>query len=134
MLIYGFAVALDESLKNRERHYAAAQDVRNFLVMQIKPCFPDAVVHGIERSLKDTRVSHLKDLAPHLVYISFPNINHGYLATLLDANGFTVSTGSACDPLERRALRVGVLPTTTKRAVRALVRCIRKQLPIARNM
>ena len=133
-LMYGFATALDETRKCLKENYARALHARNYTVGQLTVFFPEAVAEGIDKALKDVRASDWKKVAPHLLYLSFPDTNHAYLATLLDANGFAVSTGSACAGLTKASLRIGVLPSTTEREVRALVRCLRKQLPIARSL
>ena len=110
----------------------AALYIRNYAAAQLAVFFPEVFVEGIGKTLKDVRASDWKKAAPHLLYLSFPDTNHAYLATLLDAEGFAVSTGSACSDSVETSLRIGVLPSTTEREVRALVRCLRKQLPIAR--
>ena len=133
-LSYGFAIALDETQKQQKNLFTDAQRVRNYIVAELKHYLPDTHIHGIEKSAKEVKSADWKKLAPHLLYISFPHTNHAYLATLLDTHGFAVSTGSACTESTKGSLRIGVLPTTTTRAVQALVRCIRKQLPLARNL
>lgn len=133
-LLHGFATALDETRKCSKENYAHARAARDYVVRQLKDSFPEAQVHGINKMAKDVRTSDWKKVAPHLLYVSFSGTNHAYLATLLDANGFAVSTGTACAGLTKASLRIGVLPTTTKREVRALVRCLRKQLLIARDL
>ena len=132
-LVYGFAVALKELHEKRRERHTQAQHIRNYLAVQIKNTFPDATVHGINKVVKDVRVSDWKKVAPHLLYISFPNTNHAYLATLLDTHGFAVSTGSACSEPVESAIRFGVLPTTTERSVRKLVACLKEQIALAGN-
>ena len=133
-LSYGFAVALDETHKQQKVLFADAQRARNQVATELKRCLPDAHIHGIEKRAEEVKSTDWKKLAPHLLYVSFPYTNHAYLATLLDTYGFAVSTGSACTEPTKGSLRIGVLPTTTTRAVQALVRCIQEQLPIAREM
>ncbi len=132
-LLYGFATALHETHKNRKRLYTHAQNARNNVIMGLKQYLPDTHIHGIEKNVKEVKSADWKKIAPHLLYTSFPNTNHLYLATLLDTKGFAVSTGSACNEPADGFLRIGVLPTTTKQATRALVRCIKRQLPIAKK-
>lgn len=132
-LVYGFAAALEETRNAYRERYVRTQHVRNYLAAQIKKIFPETVVHGINKTLRDVRASDWKKIAPHLLYVSFPNTNHAYLATLLDTCGFAVSTGSACSDITESALRFGVLPTTTERSVRKLIACLRKQMPVAKN-
>ncbi|MCY4576984.1 MAG: aminotransferase class V-fold PLP-dependent enzyme [Candidatus Kaiserbacteria bacterium] len=132
-LLYGFATALHETCKSRDQLYAKVQRVRNAVVADLQRHFPAMYIHGIEKQAKDIQSSDWKKIAPHLLYLSFADTNHAYLATLLDAKGFAVSTGSACDEVTEGSLRIGVLPTTTRRAIRALARCIQQQLPLARK-
>ena len=132
-LLYGFATALHETQKNKERLYTQAQNARNGVMAMLKKHIPNTYIHGIEKNAKEVTSADRKKIAPHLLYTSFPDTNHLYLATLLDTKGFAVSTGSACNKPEEGFLRIGVLPTTTKRAIKALVRCIQKHLPIARK-
>ena len=132
-LIYGFATALHETHKNRKRLYIQAQNARNNVIMELKQHIPDTHIHGIEKNAKEVKPTNYKKIAPHLLYVSFPNTNHLYLATLLDTKGFAVSTGSACNTQADGFIRIGVLPTTTKRAGKALVQCIKKHLAIARK-
>lgn len=132
-LIYGFATALHEAHKNRKRLYEQACGARNNIIAELKRRMPDTYIHGIEKGVKKITTTDWKKIAPHLLYASFPHTNHLYLATLLDTKGFAVSTGSACNEPTHGSLRIGVLPSTTKRAGKALVKCIQKQLPIARK-
>lgn len=132
-LIYGFATALNETHKNRKQLYAKAQDARNAILAEIKQHIPNTYIHGIEKTAKEVKHGDWKKIAPHLLYASFPDTNHLYLATLLDTKGFAVSTGSACNKATDGFLRIGVLPTTTKQAIKALIRSIKKHLPLAKK-
>lgn len=133
-LIYGFSTAFNEAQKNKKKNYEATKEVRNSIVSKMKKIFPDAFIHGVEKQIKEVQPSDWENVAPHLLYVSFPGINHAYLATLLDTNGFATATNYACAEQEEAALRIGVLPTTTQRSVSALLRCLQKQMPVARNM
>ena len=139
-LIYGFAVALNETYSQRKEKYEKSKESRDYIVEELKKKknLSDGFVHGIEKKVKEIKAADWKKVAPHMLYLSFSNTRHAYLAALLDTQGFFVSTGSACSTLKEEtaeeAVRISVLPTTTKQSVQKLVRCIEKQLPIARKL
>ncbi len=130
-LICGFTAALHRMYGNREEVCCRARHVRDSVLHSIIEFAPDAYVHGIAMNARDAVNADLSSFAPHLMYISFANTNHMYLAALLDADGFAVSTATACAEQTDEALRIGVLPTATAGDARALARCIRKHLPLA---
>lgn len=83
-LAAAFATALVSSDKKRASFVAEALRQRTHLIADIAASFPDAVVNG------DTQ-------APHIVNFSFPGLDTDYLLALMDADGFSVATKSACD-------------------------------------
>lgn len=110
----------------------------------------------LSRVLKDipnVLVNEGKDQASHIVNLSFPGRDTDYLAALLDARGFSVSTKSACETdapdgsravmaqtadavRARSTLRVSWGPTTSRhelrqfsRALAASVRFLDEQRP-----
>ena len=132
-LIYGFAIALQESHTHRKENKAASRRARDTLIKEIAEFAPDTYVHGIRKNITEITPTDCETISPHLLYLSFQNINHQYLATLLDEDGFAVSTKTACSVKCIEALRAGTLPTTTEKEARSLARCIRKHLPLARH-
>lgn len=130
-LLHGFAVAFGETCDRREENAHHVRHIRDMLVRQCAQQVPDVYIHGAEKTAATVKPGNLDRCAPHLLYLSFPNTNHRYLATLLDTDGFSVSTSAACAEQTEDALRVGLLPTTTVRDITAFVRCARKHLPIA---
>jgi cysteine desulfurase len=84
-LAYSFAAALLDAGKGREKFVTASNKARTLLIQQICKEFPDAVVHGGKMS------------APHILCLSFPGRDTDYLVTLLDQEGFAVSTRSSCE-------------------------------------
>ena len=131
-LLYGFAAAVQEMSRLRPRLAERVSSRRRYLAELLTGLCPDTVARGLEKRLQDVRDVEWEKLAPHLLYISFPDTNHAYLATLLDTDGFSLSTGSACSTQGEEAIRAGLLPTTTERDIRALVRCLDRRLPLAR--
>lgn len=131
-LIYGFAAAVQETHRHRSKSAQTVSSHRQFLAEQIAESFSDIYVHGLEKPLHDVRPADWKKLAPHLLYVTFPDTNHAYLATLLDTHGFSVSTSSACSVQGIEAIRMGLLPSTTRRQVRRLVQVCKMCLPLAK--
>ncbi|KND51809.1 MAG: cysteine desulfurase [Parcubacteria bacterium C7867-001] len=83
-LAAAFAMALKCTAKTCESFAESARAARAKLVEKLL-AFSDAVVN------------EGKEQAPHILNVSFPNIDTDYLVALLDAKGFSVSTKSACE-------------------------------------
>ncbi|MDE0243115.1 MAG: aminotransferase class V-fold PLP-dependent enzyme [Candidatus Kaiserbacteria bacterium] len=130
-LIYGFSTAVQETHRHQSDLIQHISSLRQSLAEQIDASFSDVYVLGLEKYLKDVRPADWKKLAPHLLYVTFPNTNHAYLATLLDTHGFSTSTSSACSVQGVEAIRMGLLPSTTKKEVRKLVQAMKTCLPLA---
>ena len=133
-LVYGFAVASCRAHRRRDANTLGARRARRAVAERIAAFAPDAYIRGIEKPVKDVGGADWDMLAPHLLYVSFPHTRHAYLATLLDADGFAVSTATACTDETDEGLRIGVLPTATPSAVRALTKCIARNLPTGRKV
>ncbi len=130
-LVCGFAAAVHAAHARLETAYRSAAHARDMVLEGIASVAPDAYVHGVNLPVRDVRRNTLSNLAPHILYISFPNVNHAYLAALLDTDGFAVSISSACDDELRDAVRIGVLPSTDSGDVYALIRALRRRLPLS---
>jgi cysteine desulfurase len=115
-LIAGMALALEVA---QENHQAAAQEVgklQEYCLEKMKVAFPHMRLNGDP----DNRV-------PHNINVTFPGIDHDFLAVNLAANGVSVSTTSACQssnkegsavlseisPDEPRGLRISMAVSTT---------------------
>ncbi len=83
-LAASFAAALISSDKERADFVATAMKQRTQLVTDTTTAFPDAVVNGDNQ-------------APHILNMSFPGRDTDYLLALMDTDGFSVATKSACD-------------------------------------
>lgn len=132
-LLYGFAVAVRLMHEERTSVIQQVASLRQYLFEQLVDHIPVFSVRGLEKEASAIRSSDWDLLAPHLLYVSFPQVNHAYLATLLDTRGFSTSTGSACSAQGSEAIRMGLVPTTTKQDIQALVQCIQECLPLARS-
>jgi cysteine desulfurase len=82
--IYGMAIALKESVYNMEKDMARVYAMRDRLIDGLM-AIPGAKYNGCR-----------DHCLPGIVNVSFPGIDGGTLAILLDARGIAVSTGSAC--------------------------------------
>ena len=133
-LLCGFAAALENVHLHRERYTRSVRRARDLAVDLLRDRFPDAYVHGVEKTIDRTRPKDFDDCAPHLLYLTFSGTNHLYLSTLLDRDGFSVSTSSACTEQSEDALRIGFLPTTSPGDVRAFVRCVEKHIALAKRV
>ena len=132
--VYGFSVALSEAHRYRERNTMHVRRARALLVEHLTSFAPDAYVHGLGVVLREVASEDLDSLAPHLLYVSFRDTQHAYLAALLDARGFAVSTASACSDQTDGGLRIGLLPSTGAGAVRSFAQCLHSQLPFSKSV
>jgi len=76
-----FALARDASEKEEKR----LRKLSGALTADLMRRVPGVIING-----------HPTDRVPHIVNFSVPGMAHDYLALALDAEGFAVSTGSAC--------------------------------------
>lgn len=83
----GFAAALDRVMAHREAEAKRLACLRDRLERELLGAFPWAVVSG-------PRKARLR--LPGLLHISFPGIEARRLVILLEAEGVSVGTGSAC--------------------------------------
>lgn len=136
-LAAAFAAALVSAAANRERFADRALRDRMSLISSLTTLIPDVVVTSAKKHL------------PHILSLSIPGIDTEYLAMLLDARGFSVSTRSACETdmgaesravlaytgdqaLARSTLRISWGPTTRTRDLLRLPQALRNTLPLAR--
>lgn len=82
-LAAAFAAALTEAARGREAFVARARKMREAFLSSLR--LPGLLINGG------------KEVAPHLIGLSLPGVDTEYLAALLDAEGFAVSTRSACE-------------------------------------
>jgi cysteine desulfurase len=94
-LAAAFAVALADADKSRVVFAASAQMLRSRAV-------------DVIRTLPDAYIQEWKEMAPHILNVSFLGRDTDYLVALLDAAGIAASTKSACetDAAGSRAVRV----------------------------
>lgn len=83
--IAAFACALEERAASAKSFALSATRMRDQLISTITAGIPAALVN------------HGKENAPHILNFSFPGIDTDYAVMLLDAEGFAVSTRSACE-------------------------------------
>ncbi|MDB4992354.1 MAG: Cysteine desulfurase [Parcubacteria group bacterium] len=84
-LAAAFAAALTERAKRHEAFSKSATSIRTELVTAITAMLPSA------------HITEGKRQAPHILNIAIPSMDTDYAVTLLDTDGFAVSTKSACE-------------------------------------
>ncbi|CAN5702735.1 cysteine desulfurase family protein [soil metagenome] len=90
-LAASFAVALEEARAGHEGFSSRALQMRTELLAAITP--DTNATYGI----RDMIVNSGKEFAPHILNISLIGRDTDYLVMLLDAEGYSVSTKSACE-------------------------------------
>jgi cysteine desulfurase len=96
-LAAAFAVALEEAENGREEFVGRARSARLHLLESLTAIFPDMLINVGKES------------APHILNISFPNLDTDYAVMLLSEKGFAVSTKSACETNEEGSRAVNEL-------------------------
>jgi cysteine desulfurase len=91
--IMGFALALEIADKIRDKEAKRISDLKSFFVGELKKGIPNLKINGVNEEIVEGRY----DLSsPHIVNISFPNIDSEFFVLKLDAAGIECSTKSAC--------------------------------------
>ena len=132
-LFCGFAEALHETVKQRKELREEVKNTRNYLAEKLQEVDQKTYIHGIEKHVEDIQEKDWETVAPHLIYSSFPDTNHAYLAALLDADGYAVATGSACDEENEEGMRIGVLPGTKKQQIHSLITRLKDRKNLAKK-
>lgn len=83
--IVAFATAATDALGNRKSRELKIRELKNELITTIKKNVSDAVINGDQ-----------DESLPGIISITFPKTDSEGLLLLLDAEGFSCSTGSAC--------------------------------------
>lgn len=84
-LASAFAAALSKCAKHASTFAVQAAKDRQKLIASIETAIPTA------------RILTSKSQAPHILTMSFPGLDTDYMIALLDRDGFTLSTRSACE-------------------------------------
>lgn len=93
--IVGLAAALRTTRKMAAKESARLTKLRELLIARTTKDIPDIVVNGS----REMRI-------PNNIHLSIPGPDHEYLALLLDARGFAVSTKSACNEADAETSHV----------------------------
>lgn len=130
--IIAAAAAFTQARKGSAKEGKRLEKLSAGCIAELTKHIPEAVVNG-----------HPTERVPHIVHFSIPGIAHDYLALALDAEGFAVSTGSACTSAlgaESRAIlalrkpgisggiRISIGRDTTARDLKQCVRALSKIL------
>lgn len=143
--VVGFARALELACERRKADARTVLDLRNHVQRELTAAFPWTVVSGPVRD---------KLRLPNLLHISFPGIEARRLVILLEREGVSVGTGSACAAsrmqvshvldaigmpreVSRGSLRITLGRPTTKEqvdyAIAAIERAVRSELARANS-
>ncbi|TSC66287.1 MAG: cysteine desulfurase [Candidatus Doudnabacteria bacterium Gr01-1014_77] len=91
--IIGFAKALEIAERLKKSENKRLRVLRNYLIINIQKTIPDAILNGPSVE-KDSEKNILR--LPNNINFSFVGVDGEALLLYLDAQGFAVSTGSAC--------------------------------------
>ncbi|PSO45490.1 MAG: hypothetical protein BRC25_02140 [Parcubacteria group bacterium SW_6_46_9] len=106
-LIVGFAKALELAQKNFQKRAKQVSAVRDFALTELQKTFPEIVINGsVEHRVANN------------INVSFPAVDHDYLATKLDKQGVIVSTASACQSGQSGSTTIKALPSRSNSALR----------------
>jgi cysteine desulfurase len=83
--VAAFAVAVESAVKTQQEYAARVAALRDDLARRVRAAVPDAVYNG-----------EATDRLPGNAHFSFPGCEGDALLLLLDAQGISCSTGSAC--------------------------------------
>ncbi|MEK7076719.1 MAG: cysteine desulfurase family protein, partial [Patescibacteria group bacterium] len=131
--IVGFAKAMEEAIKIREKESKRVEKLKELLWREIKKKAPEAIRNG----------EGAKTL-PHILNVAFPNASKNLVARL-DALGLAVSAGAACSTrsqeasyvltamgipkeLARRSIRFSLGRGTTKTEIQKAAKAVRQAL------
>ena len=81
----GLAKALEMAQANKAENAIQKADIRKLFVEQLHKNIPQAIVNG-----------SAKNIAPHILSVTFPNTDNERLMMQLDEAGVQVAVGSAC--------------------------------------
>lgn len=94
-LIAGFAAAMQLAATKRESEFGRLKILRDRLLAGIRLEYPDLLVNG-----------SLEERLPNNLNISLRQVDHEYATILLDKEGISVSTKSACNELDAEVSHV----------------------------
>lgn len=103
-LAAGFAEALVEAGRERDKQSQRLAALRGILAEGLVRVIPGAVVNGLPAPRGTARqAGDLKHVLPNMLNVSIPGVQSEYLMLALDRAGIAVSTKSACDSGEARS-------------------------------
>lgn len=136
-LAFGLGEACKYIEGNRDEFVTKLRALQLFCISQLKESNLKAYVYGVDSYVDEIKEKHLRSLSPHILYLSFPNVNHAYLSALLNEKGFLTSASTACSRHSKitsdDGLRVSFLPSTKEIEIKKLVETISKVIDLAKN-
>jgi len=88
-LVAGFTKAVEIAVEEREESGMRLKELRDYTIESLTNIFPEIIING-------SRTERL----PNNISFSFPSQNHEFLVVLLDEQGISVATKSACRSVE----------------------------------
>lgn len=68
--------------------------------------FKEAITEFVQQNIPGARINSSENSVPHILNVSFENMDGELLAILLDREGIAISTGSACSTGKLKASRI----------------------------
>ncbi|MCD6375988.1 MAG: cysteine desulfurase [Caldisericaceae bacterium] len=68
--------------------------------------FKEAITEFVQQNIPGARINSSENSVPHILNVSFENVDGELLAILLDREGIAISTGSACSTGKLKASRI----------------------------
>ena len=109
--ILAFAAAVKESVETFEVRNTRVNQIRDLFAKQVLEIIPDAYINGIEAAR-----------LPGIINLTFPGTESDTLLLLLDAEGISCSTGSACSAGVQRPSHVLLAMGHDDRSARSSLR------------
>jgi cysteine desulfurase len=109
VLAAGFAAALDAIGSERAAESRRLKGLRDLLLRELAAAIPGLIVNG-----------KTKESLPHMLNVSFPEVNGEYFVLRLDREGISVATKSACEEGNARSHVVEALGGEAWRAEHAV--------------
>ena len=140
ILIAGFKKAFEYIFKNKEEILKNLKKIQLEIINGLKKEFPNSYIFTFSSTSSKVEEKMIGESAPHILYVSFGNdIDHLYLASLLEADNVLVNTGVACNRQfegenKEKGIRISYLPSTTKRDVKILIKAIKNNIYLAKPL
>ncbi|PIP87191.1 cysteine desulfurase NifS [Candidatus Campbellbacteria bacterium CG22_combo_CG10-13_8_21_14_all_36_13] len=106
-LVAGFTKASEIAVDERQEFGIRLRELRDYTIESLKKMFPEIIING-----------SIKERLPNNISFSFPGQNHEFLTVLLDEQGISVATKSACRSVENSSHVIKALGNDGDSAIR----------------